>query len=170
MAELKKAIVAKVAEVKDDIKKEAPKAAPAAEKKEAEKKAAPAKKAAAKPAAKKAPAKKAAAKPAAEKKAAPAKKAEAKPVAEKKAAPAKKAAAKPAAKKAPAKKVVAKETLAVQFAGKDYSTEAIMKLVKDAYKATKNKAAIVSLDVYVNTDDSRAYYVVNGEFHGSVEV
>lgn len=111
-----------------------------------------------------------AAAPAAEKKAAPAKKAEAKPVAEKKAAPAKKAAAKPAAKKAPAKKVVAKETLAVQFAGKDYSTEAIMKLVKDAYKATKNKAAIVSLDVYVNTDDSRAYYVVNGEFHGSVEV
>ena len=152
MAELKKSLVAKAT---TEVKKEEVKAAaPAAEKKEAEKKAAPAKKAAAKPAAKKAPAKKAAAKPAAEKKA----------------APAKKAAAKPAAKKAPAKKVVAKETLAVQFAGKDYSTEAIMKLVKDGYKATKNKAAIKTLDVYVNIDDSRAYYVVNDEFHGSVEI
>ncbi|MDO4189229.1 MAG: DUF6465 family protein, partial [Lachnospiraceae bacterium] len=89
----------------------------------------------------------------------------------KKAAPAKKAAAKPAAKKAaPAKKVAAKETLAVQFAGKDYSAEAIMKLAKDAYKATKNKAAVKTINVYVNIDDSRAYYVVNDEFHGSVEI
>ena len=89
----------------------------------------------------------------------------------KKAAPKAAAAKKPVAKKeTAAKKVAAKETLAVQFAGKDYSTEAIMKLVKDAYKATKNKAAIKTLNVYVNTDDSRAYYVVNNEFHGSVEV
>ena len=79
-------------------------------------------------------------------------------------APAKKAAA----KKAPAKKAEVKETFAVQFAGKDYASEVIVKLVKDAYKATKNKAAIKTLNVYVNTDDSRAYYVVNDEFHGSV--
>ena len=93
---------------------------------------------------------------------------------EAKKAPAKKAAAtvkKAAAtvKKAAAK-VVAKETLAVQFAGKDYTSEAIIKLAKDAYKATKNKAAIKTINVYVNTDDSRAYYVVNDEFHGSVEI
>ena len=82
----------------------------------------------------------------------------------KKATPVKKAAAKVAAK------VAAKETLAVQFAGKDYTSEAIIKLAKDAYKATKNKAAIKTINVYVNTDDSRAYYVVNDEFHGSVEI
>lgn len=82
----------------------------------------------------------------------------------------KEAPKKAAAKKAPAKKVEVKETFAVQFAGKDYASDVIVKLVKDAYKATKNKAAIKTLNVYVNTDDSRAYYVINDEFHGSVEL
>ena len=104
-----------------------------------------------------------------------AKKAEVKKEAPKKAeakkAPAKKEAPKKAAaKKAPAKKAEVKETFAVQFAGKDYASDVIVKLVKDAYKATKNKAAIKTLNVYVNTDDSRAYYVINDEFHGSVEL
>ena len=91
--------------------------------------------------------------------------------AEAKKAPAKKEAPKKAAaKKAPAKKAEVKETFAVQFAGKDYASDVIVKLVKDAYKATKNKAAIKTLNVYVNTDDSRAYYVINDEFHGSVEL
>lgn len=91
--------------------------------------------------------------------------------AEVKKAPAKKEAPKKAAaKKAPAKKAEVKETFAVQFAGKDYASDVIVKLVKDAYKATKNKAAIKTLNVYVNTDDSRAYYVINDEFHGSVEL
>ena len=150
MAEVKKSVVAKATEVKkEEVKVEAKAAAPVAEKKaevkvEA-KAAAPAKKEAApKAAAKKAPAKK-------------------------------EAAPKAAAKKAPAKKeaapkTAAKETLAIQFAGKDYSSEAIMKLVKESYKATKNKAAIKTLNVYVNVDDSRAYYVVNNEFHGSAQI
>ena len=102
-------------------------------------------------------------------------KAEVKKEAPKKEAPkkaeVKKAEAKKApAKKAPAKKAEVKETFAVQFAGKDYASDVIVKLVKDAYKATKNKAAIKTLNVYVNTDDSRAYYVINDEFHGSVEL
>ena len=150
MAEVKKSVVAKATEVKkEEVKVEAKAAAPVAEKKEEvkveAKAAAPAKKEAApKAAAKKAPAKK-------------------------------EAAPKAAAKKAPAKKeaapkTAAKETLAIQFAGKDYSTEAIMKLVKESYKATKNKAAIKTLNVYVNVDDSRAYYVVNNEFHGSAQI
>ena len=146
MAEVKKSVVAPAAtEVKkEEVKKvEAPKA----EAKKAEVK----KEAPKKVAAKKAPAKKAEVK-----KEAP--KAEVKKAAPKKAA----------AKKAPAKKVEVKESFAVQFAGKDYSSDAIVKLVKDAYKATKNKEAIKTLNVYVNTDDSRAYYVVNDEFHGSV--
>lgn len=148
MAEVKKNVVAPAAtEVKkEEVKKEAPKAEV---KKEAPKKEAP----------KKAEAKKASAKKEAPKKA------------EVKKAPAKKEAPKKAAaKKAPAKKVEVKETFAVQFAGKDYASDVIVKLVKDAYKATKNKAAIKTLNVYVNTDDSRAYYVINDEFHGSVEL
>lgn len=98
------------------------------------------------------------------------KKAEVKKAAAKKAPAKKEAPKKEAAKKAPAKKVEVKETFAVQFAGKDYASDVIVKLVKDAYKATKNKAAIKTLNVYVNTDDSRAYYVINDEFHGSVEL
>lgn len=98
------------------------------------------------------------------------KKAEAKKAPAKKEAPKKAAPKKAAAKKAPAKKAEVKETFAVQFAGKDYASDVIVKLVKDAYKATKNKAAIKTLNVYVNTDDSRAYYVINDEFHGSVEL
>ena len=143
MAEVKKNVVAPAAtEVKkEEVKKEAPKAEV---KKEAPKKAE----------AKKAPAKK-----------------EAPKKEEVKKAPAKKEAPKKAAaKKAPAKKAEVKETFAVQFAGKDYASDVIVKLVKDAYKATKNKAAIKTLNVYVNTDDSRAYYVINDEFHGSVEL
>ena len=143
MAEVKKNVVAPAAtEVKkEEVKKEAPKAEV---KKEAPKKA--------------------------EVKKAEAKKAPAKKEAPKKEAPKKEAPKKAAAKKAPAKKAEVKETLAVQFAGKDYASDVIVKLVKDAYKATKNKAAIKTLNVYVNTDDSRAYYVINDEFHGSVEL
>ena len=148
MAEVKKNVVAPAAtEVKkEEVKKEAPKAEV---KKEAPKKEAPKK---------------------AEVKKAEAKKAEAKKAPAKKEAPKKEAPKKAAAKKAPAKKAEVKETFAVQFAGKDYASDVIVKLVKDAYKATKNKAAIKTLNVYVNTDDSRAYYVINDEFHGSVEL
>lgn len=143
MAEVKKKVVAPAAtEVKkEEVKKEAPKAEV---KKEAPKKEAPKK--------------------------AEVKKAEAKKAPAKKEAPKKEAPKKAAAKKAPAKKAEVKETFAVQFAGKDYASDVIVKLVKDAYKATKNKAAIKTLNVYVNTDDSRAYYVINDEFHGSVEL
>ena len=143
MAEVKKNVVAPAAtEVKkEEVKKEAPKAEV---KKEAPKKEAPKKAEVKKVEAKKAPAKKE--------------------------APKKEAPKKAAAKKAPAKKAEVKETFAVQFAGKDYASDVIVKLVKDAYKATKNKAAIKTLNVYVNTDDSRAYYVINDEFHGSVEL
>lgn len=143
MAEVKKNVVAPAAtEVKkEEVKKEAPKAEV---KKEAPKKEAPKK--------------------------AEVKKAEAKKAPAKKETPKKEAPKKAAAKKAPAKKAEVKETFAVQFAGKDYASDVIVKLVKDAYKATKNKAAIKTLNVYVNTDDSRAYYVINDEFHGSVEL
>ena len=143
MAEVKKNVVAPAAtEVKkEEVKKEAPKAEV---KKEAPKKEAPKK--------------------------AEVKKAEAKKAPAKKEAPKKEAPKKAAAKRAPAKKAEVKETFAVQFAGKDYASDVIVKLVKDAYKATKNKAAIKTLNVYVNTDDSRAYYVINDEFHGSVEL
>ena len=90
----------------------------------------------------------------------------------KKEAPAKKAPVKKAApaKKTAAKKTVAKEAVYVQFAGKSYSYDELTKLAKTTFKATKNKEEIKSLDVYVNVDDSRAYFVVNGKEAGSAEI
>ena len=163
MAEIKKPVaVAKAAEPKkEEVKAVEPVKAAEPAKKETVKKATAAKKAA--------PAKKATTVKKAEpvKKAAPAKK-----EAAKKAEPAKKEAVKKAApaKKTAAKKTVAKEAVYVQFAGKSYSYDELTKLAKTTFKATKNKEEIKSLDVYVNVDDSRAYFVINGKEAGSAEI
>ena len=118
--------------------------------------------AAKKPAAKKAPAKTAAKKPAA-------KKAPAKAAAK---APAKKAAAKkPAAKKAPAKKaapakiVEPKKCVIQNSADQGVSYETVVKKVNKAFKDK-----IKTLDIYVKSEEGKAYYVVNGEVTGSVDL
>ena len=157
-----KTVAAKAEEVKAApaaAKAEEVKAAPAAK----EEKKAPAKKAAApkKEAAKKAPAKKAAAPKKEAAKKAPAKKAEAPKAAAKK-APAKKAAApKAAAKKA--------ATLYVQFADKSYSMDELVKIAEDVwvYDLGKKAADMKSVEIYVKPEESRAYFVVNGEENGS---
>ncbi|MBQ7766581.1 MAG: hypothetical protein IJ397_07060 [Lachnospiraceae bacterium] len=141
-----KAVAAKVEEKKVEatpVKAEAP------AKKEAAKKAAPAKKEAVK-------------------KAAPAKKEVAK-----KEAPAKKEVAKkaaPAKKEAPAKKAAAKkEAIYVQFAGKSYSNDELLKIAKDVwvYDMGQKAADMKSVEIYVKPEESMAYFVVNGTENGS---
>lgn len=100
------------------------------------------------------------------KKAAPAKKAE-----EKKAEPAKKAEEKkaaPAKKTAPAKKAEVKAEVHVQFADKSYSQEDLVKIAKDVWKYDlKQKAGnLVSVELYVKPEESKAYYVMNKEVKG----
>ena len=87
------------------------------------------------------------------------KKATEKKVAEKK-APAKKAAAKPEAKK---------ETVVLQFAGKEINVDAIVESAKADFKAY-NKGCVRKLDVYVKPEDNAAYYVVNGKTEGKVDL
>ena len=135
-----KAVAAKVEEKKVEA---APAKVEAPAKKEVAKKEAPAKKEAAK-------------------KAAPAKKETAK-----KAAPAKKEAAK---KEAPAKKAAAKkETIYVQFAGKSYSNDELLKIAKDVwvYDMGQKAADMKSVEIYVKPEESMAYFVVNGTENGS---
>ena len=135
-----KAAVAKVEEKKVEA---APAKVEAPAKKEAAKKAAPAKKEVVK---KEAPAKKEAAK---------------------KAAPAKKEAAK---KEAPAKKAAAKkEAIYVQFAGKSYSNEELLKIAKDVwvYDMGQKAADMKAVEIYVKPEESMAYFVVNGTENGS---
>ncbi len=114
-------------------------------------------------------------KPAAEKavaeKKAPAKKAE-KAVAEKK-APAKKAEKAVAEKKAPAKKAAkkaaAKANVFVQFAGKSFSQDELVKIAQDVWQYDMNKKAedFKTVEIYVKPEENMAYFVVNGETSGS---
>ena len=82
-------------------------------------------------------------------------------------------AKKPAAKKTPSKKAaktdVKKETVMVQFAGKEFDVDSIVELARADFKAN-NKGCVRSINVYVKPEDSAAYYVVNGKIQGKVEL
>ena len=100
------------------------------------------------------------------KKAAPAKK----EAPAKKAAPAKKEApAKKAEAKKPAAKKESKSVVVLQFAGKEINTEDILAAAKKAY-AADNKAAIKDITLYVKPEDNAAYYVVNGDVTGKIDL
>lgn len=98
------------------------------------------------------------------------KKAEVTPVEKKEVKPAEK---KPVAKKASAKKTVKKAELKsavyVQFAGKSYAQEDLIKIAKDVWKYDlKQKAGdLTSVELYVKPEESMVYYVMNKEFTGS---
>lgn len=100
-------------------------------------------------------------------------------------APVKAEAKKPAAKKetvkketakkaAPAKKPAAKKAelkseISVQFGGKSYSQEDLMKIAQDVWKYDlKQKAAdLTSVELYVKPEENMVYYVMNKEITGS---
>lgn len=92
--------------------------------------------------------------------------------AEAKTAPAK-AAKKTAAKKTTTRKSSAKAEVAVsvnvQFGGKSYTTEDLVKIAKDVWKYDlKQKAAdFKSVELYVKPEDGMTYYVINGKEAGS---
>ena len=131
------------------------------------------KKATRKAVAKKPAAEKAVAEKAVAEKKAPAKKAEKaeKAVVEKKAA--KKAEKAVAEKKAPtkraAKKVDVKSNVFVQFAGKSFSQDELVKIAQDVWQYDMNMKAedFKSVEIYVKPEENTAYFVVNGEFPGS---
>ncbi len=86
-------------------------------------------------------------------------------------APAKKAAT--TTKKAPAKKAAAKSetVITVQFQGNEVSIASLEEKVKAQFVAEGNKASsIKSLNVYVKPEEFSAYYVINGDFTGRVDL
>lgn len=105
-------------------------------------------------------------KKAVEKKAADTKKA-----VEKKAADAKKTVTKKAAsvKSTVTKKAELKSDLHIQFSGKSYAQEELMKMAKDVWKYDlKQKAGdLASIELYVKPEENIVYYVMNKEFTGS---
>lgn len=92
--------------------------------------------------------------------------------AEAKKAPAKKAPAKKAAtttKKAPAKK--AETVITVQFGGNEVAIASVEEKVKAQFVAEGNKASsIKSLNIYVKPEEASAYYVINGDVTGRVDL
>lgn len=75
-------------------------------------------------------------------------------------------------KKAPAKKTAVKESVVLQFAGKEISAEALMKTVKEIWtKELKNKVGdMKSVSLYVKPEEMAAYYVVNEEVTGKIQL
>lgn len=91
---------------------------------------------------------------------------EKKPAAKK--APAKKAAA----KKAPAKKAEMKTEIFLQFSGKEYTEKEILQKVKEIWtKDLKNKVGdMKSVKLYLKPEENAAYFVVNNDVTGKVDL
>jgi uncharacterized protein YgbK (DUF1537 family) len=69
-----------------------------------------------------------------------------------------------------AKKVPMKPEVYVQFGGQEVRTDELVQDAKTAYKAAGNRAAVRSLRVYIKPEDSAAYFVINDEFTGKIEL
>lgn len=161
MAVIKKTADTKVpvtVKAEEPVKTAAPavKAEQVLEKEESPAVAEPAKKAAA---AAKTPAKKEAVKKSAARKSAAAKKETAK----------KSAAAKELPVKTRAYKKAVKQIINLQFAGKSYCMEDLLKIAEDVWKFDlhKNDEEYKSLELYVKPEESVAYYVFNGDITGN---
>ena len=84
---------------------------------------------------------------------------------------------KPRARKASAKtattaKTAAKCELYLQFAGKEYSEKELMKKVKDVWtKELKHKVSeLKDVKLYLKPEESAAYYVINKDTTGRIEL
>lgn len=66
----------------------------------------------------------------------------------------------------------AKEAITVEFAGKSYTTEALVQIAKDVWKYDLNQkdADFKSVEIYVKPEESVAYYVINGDVTGSFAI
>ena len=75
-------------------------------------------------------------------------------------------------KKDATKKTAVKETLSLQFAGKSYTTEDLVKIAKDVWKYDlKQKVGdFKSVELYVKPEESAVYYVINGDVTGKFDI
>ncbi len=74
-----------------------------------------------------------------------------------------------APRKTAAKKAELKSELHIQFNGKSYSEEELVKIARDVwqYDLKKEASEFVSVELYVKPEESVVYYVINNEFTGS---
>lgn len=106
-----------------------------------------------------------------------------KPTAEKTTATAKKPGRKPAAEKTAvkketvkketvAKKAAVKEAVHIQFGGKSYASEDLVKIAKDVwvYDLNQEEKDFKSVELYVKPEEHIVYYVINGEVQGNFNI
>lgn len=79
---------------------------------------------------------------------------------------------KSSAKRATVKKADQKVGLHVQFSGKSYSQEELVKIAQDVWKYDlKQKVrSLASIELYVKPEENLVYYVMNQEFTGSFSI
>ena len=83
-----------------------------------------------------------------------------------------KAEEKATAKKAAAKKTPIKETVYVQYLGKEINHQDIVKQVKEVWtKQLKKKVGdMKSITIYFKPEENTAYYVINDDVKGSISL
>ena len=84
-------------------------------------------------------------------------------------------AAKTAAKKTTTtrtRKAAVKETISIQFAGREYTTEQLVKSAKDVWEfdLKKDPADVKEVQLYVKPEEAKAYFVINGGESGSFDI
>lgn len=79
------------------------------------------------------------------------------------------AARKAPVKKTPAKKAELKSSICVQFGGKSYSQDDLIKIARDVWKydLKQKVGSLESVELYVKPEENMVYYVMNKEFTGS---
>ena len=78
--------------------------------------------------------------------------------------------AKAPAKRTTARKTAVKETVYLQYLGKEINKDDLVKQVKDIWtKELKNKAGdLKSVTLYLKPEENMAYYVINDDVTGSI--
>jgi hypothetical protein len=79
---------------------------------------------------------------------------------------AKKTIAETVKKAAPAKK----NEVYIQYDGKEVDVEAVVAEAKAQFKAEMGRKAVKTCQVYVKPQENAAYFVINDEFSGKVEL
>ena len=79
---------------------------------------------------------------------------------------------KPAVKKTTAKKAEVKETVYLQYLGKEINKDDLLKQVKTIWtKQYKNKVAdLKSVTLYLKPEENAAYYVINEDVTGKIDL
>ena len=70
------------------------------------------------------------------------------------------------------KAAAVKENISIQFAGKDYTTEQLVKIAKDVWEfdLKKDPADFKEVQLYVKPEEAKVYYVINGTETGSFNI